>query len=189
MNSVLVGMFDSQASATQARTHLLAAGFDAESVSMPTGSVGQGDGDDAGGSRSDPEQEGAISRFFHSMFGSDDKDDTGYGDTYNEAFRRGHYGVTVKAASDDELDRAEGILNDAGAIDIDEQSQQWRNDGWSGGASAMAGTSGMGGMDSATMISGSGSGSGSGETVAQRLQHRRPDVAGHRDALASAGRV
>ena len=40
MDSVLVGMFDSQADAQKARTALLSAGFDAGAVSVTQGSAG-----------------------------------------------------------------------------------------------------------------------------------------------------
>ncbi len=153
MNSVIVGMFDTQAAATKAQTQLLSAGFDADSVML----TGRTDAGGTGGSTSTTgstmsnvgssvssgaeHAEGAISRFFHNLFGSDDDENdvrTGYADTYNEAFRRGAYGVSVNVASDADIDRAERILNDAGAVDIDEKAASWRQEGWKGSAGAMA---------------------------------------------------
>ena len=49
-----------------------------------------------------------------------------------EAFRRGASGVTVRIRSEAELDRAEQVLNAAGAFDLDQRSEQWRREGWAG---------------------------------------------------------
>ncbi len=138
MNSVLVGMFDSQAQAQAARTQLISAGFAASAVSLTGG--GGATGSPAGTATDDREHEGGIAHFFRTLFGGDDDEDTTrrydrdeYGSTYQEAFRRGSYGVAVTAQSDDEASRAEDVLNAAGAVDIDERSEQWRSEGWTGG--------------------------------------------------------
>ena len=81
MNSVLVGMFDTRAAAEQARTRLVAAGF----------SPGQVTGSDSSASSSAladepvtarPGDEGGISGFFRSLFGSDDAA-TAHSSTYH----------------------------------------------------------------------------------------------------------
>ena len=157
MSSVLVGMFDSQAAAAQARGKLMSAGFAGDAVtltggtassttkaSMPAGTIAS----------DEPQHKGAIARFFDDLFGSDDSDDedrAGYTDTYNEAFKRGSYGVSVTVANDDEADRAEQILNDAGAVDIDEKAAAWRKEGWTGG---MAKTMGAATGTAATLEAG-----------------------------------
>ena len=151
MNSVLVGMFDTQASAAQARNRLIEAGFSEDAATM-TG--GQGGGSNASppssssSSNAVPEHEGAISRFFNSIFGEsnerDDDERAGYTDTYNEAFKRGSYGVSVTTASDSEMDKAEDILNDCGAVDIDEQAATWRKDGWTGSSAGVMSAAGQG---------------------------------------------
>lgn len=141
MESVLVGMFDSRADAERARTKLLEAGFSPSATSMHAGddesastSTTGSTGTTSTGMHAD---EGVISRFFHSLFGSDDDANTDeYAGTYREAFRRGAYGLTVQTTSDSEADRAEQILNDCGAIDVDERSAQWRNEGWTGNSIA-----------------------------------------------------
>lgn len=166
MQSVLVGIFDTQAAAERARTQLTAAGFTPDAVSMHSGASGMSSGADSSmstgtasslstASSAAPEQEGAISRFFHSLFGSDDAstDRDAYGQTYGEALRRGAFGVTVRTASDDETDRAVELLNSAGAVDVDERAQQWRNEGWTGGTAA-TGTAASSGTAPAAAISG-----------------------------------
>jgi len=48
---------------------------------------------------------------------------------YEEGVRRG--GVLVTVRTEDALaDRAAGVLDDTGAIDVDEKSREWRNAGW-----------------------------------------------------------
>lgn len=140
MNSVLVGMFDSQGAAQAARERLLDAGFASSAVSMTGGTSGPM----AGGTTPPPgdasEEKGAIARFFDNLFGDEDGRAES-ADTYREAFKRGSFGVSVSAADDDERERAEDILDDAGAVDIDERAQQWRKEGWTGGGAAMGATS------------------------------------------------
>lgn len=146
MQSTLVGLFDTQEQADQARTKLIAAGFDATASSVHPEPGGLRDSADATtgfaagttatthGTTGLPagEHEGVVSRFLHKLFGSDDADTqaAGQSGTYREAFRRGAYAVTVDASSDAEIDRAEAILNASGAVDIDERSAQWRGEGW-----------------------------------------------------------
>lgn len=139
MSSVLVGIFDSQAAATEARAKLLTAGFSADAVSMTGGTAASSSyGSADAGSTEEPHHEGAIARFFNGIFGdTEDKDDAeraSHTRTYQEAFKRGSYGVSVTTANDTEMDRAEDILNAAGAVDIDEKAESWRKEGWVGGA-------------------------------------------------------
>ena len=107
-------MFDSQTAAAQARGKLMSAGFAANAVTTTggTGSTATTASRPAGTVVTD-EPKGAIARFFDSLFGGDNEADrTGYTDTYNEAFKRGSYGVSVTTASDTEMDKAGQILND-----------------------------------------------------------------------------
>ncbi len=137
MSSVLVGMFDTQAAATQARTKLMAAGFSSAAVSMTGGTTTAGTITGAGStsaSTTTDTHEGGITGWFKSLFGDDHTADDGYADTYKEAFRRGGYGVSVTAANESEMDKAEDILNDCGAVDIDEKSAEWKKEGWTGAA-------------------------------------------------------
>jgi uncharacterized protein (TIGR02271 family) len=65
---------------------------------------------------------GGISGFFRRIFGSDDS----YGETrvYSEALSHGNAVVCVNA-DDDRRDRAADLLNESGAIDIDERAASW----------------------------------------------------------------
>lgn len=138
MNSVVVGIFDTQTAGTQARGKLVSAGFAASAVSLTDQTAAAPNR--PGATKADrPEKDGKIAHFFKSIFGDDDDDDDdGDGRTYREALRRGACGISVSATSDDEVDKAEKILNDCGAVDIDERSEQWRGEGWTGGAAGQA---------------------------------------------------
>lgn len=141
MSSTLVGMFDNETAAEQARNQLIAAGFASSAISMTGGTASSSTAESysSGTGSGEPHQEGAIARFFDHLFGGSDNDDAqngGAGATYKEAFRRGSYGITVITADDEETDRAESVLNRAGAVDIDEKAQSWRTEGWTGGTTA-----------------------------------------------------
>jgi hypothetical protein len=51
--------------------------------------------------------------------------------TYAEGLRRGGYVVTVRADAA-HYEKAIDILDDEGTIDIDQRSETWRKEGWSG---------------------------------------------------------
>lgn len=136
MNSVLVGMFDTQAAAEQARTRLVAAGFSPGQVT--SGASGTGSVTTVDESiTARPGDEGGISGFFKSLFGSDDASDA-HSSTYKEAFRRGGFGLTVNSVSDADMERVSDIMEDCGAVDVDEREQQWRSEGWAGAPATAA---------------------------------------------------
>ena len=166
MSSVLVGMFDSQTAADEARGRLMSAGFAADAVRLTGGMATSSSSQALTGvpSVEEPQHEGAIARFFESIFGggSDDKDDldrAGYTDTYKEAFRRGSYSVSVSTGDSDEMDKAERILNDCGAVDIDTKAESWRKEGWAGGA-----------------FGATASGEGTGSTLEDGATHKLQEV-------------
>jgi uncharacterized protein (TIGR02271 family) len=169
-------MFDSQAQAESARMRLVTAGFASSAVSM----IGGEPPSSTSGTTStgEPHHEGAIARFLESIFGASaderaDAERTGYVDTYNEAVRRGSFGVSVATADEDDMDRAERILNDCGAVDIDEKAESWRKEGWTGGASAKGSTK--------------GDGSGLTAGAAQKLQEIEEELKIAKRAVARGG--
>ena len=135
MSSVVVGMFDTQTEASQARSKLITEGFTERAVMIAGNAPSASTSTSAMPTGSDQrESEGAISQFFRSLFGSDENVDRHVeGAAYEEAFRRGAYCVSVTTADNDEVDKAERILDDVGAFDIDERSDQWRQEGWAAG--------------------------------------------------------
>jgi stress response protein YsnF len=127
MDSVLVGIFDSQGAAERAREQLAAAGFAANDVSLTTGE-GAADGTvpTSRGPTAETDSPGPIARFFDHLFGgADEPERDRYAEAYREAFRRGAYGVSVRAQNDEQVERAEMILDDAGAVDIDNRANRW----------------------------------------------------------------
>ncbi len=133
MNSVLVGMFDTEADARAAHGRLMAAGFTAGALEL-TGAATATATATTATTATTSHQEGAISRFFENLFGADDDDGDvdHHRSTYTEAFRRGSYGLTVRTTGEAEASEAEQILNAAGAVDVDERSEAWRKEGWTG---------------------------------------------------------
>jgi uncharacterized protein (TIGR02271 family) len=51
---------------------------------------------------------------------------------YSEGIRRGGYLVTVDAGDEKEMDRAIDVLEDHGAVNIEERAAEWQKSGWSG---------------------------------------------------------
>jgi len=188
MSSVLIGMFENESAAMQARTRLLAAGFPESAVEMTggastsSGSTGSSTGS-TGSSEGEREHEGPIARFFRSLFGDDDDDRRGaYSEVYGEAVRRGNCAVTVTAADDAEIDRAERLLNECGAIDIDERSRQWRSEGWTGGVYRAG--EGVGAQDTAMTQAGGAAGSGATVTGVRSAGSTRAAGTGERATTA-----
>jgi uncharacterized protein (TIGR02271 family) len=156
MSSVLVGMFDSRTEAEAAKARLVAAGFASSALSLTGGGSTSGgmSGGASGGmgmsgssgsgettSADEPHHEGAIARFFDRLFGEGEQDHperASYSEHYSEAFNRGSYGLTVTAADDAEMTEAERILNECGAVDIDQKAEQWKKEGWTGGSASRA---------------------------------------------------
>lgn len=125
----IVGVFDRN-NAQQVRSALLARGF-------PESDIHVTESDDISDTASvdrdrydDREKEGGIMHFFKELFGADDdRDETsGYVETYSDAVKRGNCVVAVTIDNDDEIRSVEDIMEDHHAINIDEESQAWRND-------------------------------------------------------------
>ncbi len=101
---------------------------------------------------------------------------------YAEGLSRGGYLLTVSGLSADQQETALDILDDEGAVDIDEREQSWRSEGWTGyqsGGSVAAASMG------ASMGAGTGASLDTG--VAQSgFAENRTDFA-ERDTALSAG--
>ena len=145
MNSVLIGMFDSQTAADQARNRLTASGFTSDAVTLTggTGTSSSIEGSPNGPGVDEPHHESAIARFFDGIFGGgsdagEDMERVTYTDNYKEAFRRGAYSVSVNTGDATEQERAQRILNECGAVDIDAKAETWRKEGWTGSGIARA---------------------------------------------------
>ena len=140
MDQTVVGMFDTAAQAQQAAQQLQAAGFgpdrvDVSNAKRSAGSTGtsadssdyqnnsgtavEGVADAAG--RTAHKAEEGISGFFSNLFGSDDNDnDTAQ--RYQHVAQSTGAIVTVHCQSAEHAHKAAQILDDAGAVDVDERA-------------------------------------------------------------------
>ena len=138
----VVGVFDTNEDAENARETLLDSGFSASEIMVQANPAAQGgdyltttDSTITGTPRSSStkhDDEGFLSgvgRFFSDLFGSDDKDQAGH---YSEAVRRGSTVVTVTVEGDARVEQARSTLATAGAVDIDKRTEDWRQEGYAG---------------------------------------------------------
>jgi uncharacterized protein (TIGR02271 family) len=118
MNQTVIGLFNKSTDAQQAMQRLLSNGFTTDnvdiSVSTMSNTSANRDYDD------DDEHESGVARFFRNLFGDDDDD----ADKYSRAARSGKTVVTVHALSSDQAEKAADILDDCGAIDVDEDANE-----------------------------------------------------------------
>lgn len=119
MAQTVVGLFENESDAQRAAEQLASAGFSRGSVD-----VSRSDRYTQGVS-SEKENDGAIARFFKNLFGDSDND----ADRYTKLSSSGNYSiVTVHAQSADEAERAADLLDEYGAVNVDERSAQYGND-------------------------------------------------------------
>ena len=134
----VIGAFDTQDQAQLAKELLIRDGFDRDDVCIEPG-----DGTTTttttrtGAMRDDNEPQGKIGHFFAELFGTSDLH-RHHSETYQEAVRRGSYVVVVDAEDDSRAEKAAMCLREAGAMNVDERMQQWRNEGWTGGQQTRA---------------------------------------------------
>ena len=123
MAQTVIGMFDNAAEAQQAVQKLTSKGFSRDNIDVTSGGAGV-----TGSSASTPstEEESGVSKFFKNLFSDDD--DT---DKYTHVANRSQSIVTVHAQSSDEAEDAADILDDCGAVNVDERAASY---GYSGAA-------------------------------------------------------
>jgi stress response protein YsnF len=116
MSSTVVGIFEYTSEAQEAQKYLLANGFSSDNVDIKTSSTTTGTDYTADTHKKDDSSDG-IGNFFKNLFGDDDDDL----DRYTEAGRKGTI-LTVHARTADEAEKAARILDNYGAVDIDEDT-------------------------------------------------------------------
>ena len=122
--NTLVGVYDNRADADRAVRALVAAGFPRANVrlsseSEQTNATGAAEAD-----------ESVIGGFFRSLFCTEEH--RLHHDVYAESVRRGSHVLTVDTRNDDELERAATIMGGFDPVDLDERSDHWKSQGWSG---------------------------------------------------------
>jgi len=116
MAQTVVGFFDEVAQAQRAVEKLVDNGIDRSRIDVSSG-TDQGT-TTTSGTRSSSEHENGITRFFKNLFG-DDNDEA---DRYSRVGMRSNSIVTVHAQSSDEAERAADLLDDYGAINVNERA-------------------------------------------------------------------
>jgi uncharacterized protein (TIGR02271 family) len=138
MTHTLVAAFDSLTDAETAKAKLIGLNIAQGNIQLSSsGSATAGATTTAGAAASqgsaahhDESFGEKVSHFFSSLFGEgDDGKPHHYASAYPEAYRRGATLLTVTVATDEEAERVEDLLEDSGAIDIDERSATWTDGG------------------------------------------------------------
>jgi stress response protein YsnF len=124
MAQTVIGLFEHESDAQKAIQRLDEIGISQDQVDLSRGNSNRATTSTVSeSSRSDRNDDNAITRFFKNLFG-DDNDDA---DRYATIGNQGYSIVTVHANSEDDAERAADILDDCGAIDVDETAQRYSN--------------------------------------------------------------
>ena len=131
-DTTLVGVFDDVDLAEKAAQRLESAGIAPEAMRIERNTIA----DDRG--RGQPRREvgregGTLRSFFVELFGigaGESDDEADYPGHYAEAVRRGSSVLVVHTATDQQMEIVVDVLDDCGAIDIDERVEQWRLTGY-----------------------------------------------------------
>jgi len=132
MAQTVIGLFDNETEAREAVEQLVTKGFSNTDIDLSTQNVTRTEADSTYRSDKDDDDNfgDSISNFFGSLFGSNDE-----ADRYSEVARRLKALVTVHTQSPQEAERAADILDDAGAVDVNERASQY---GYSSGLDTTA---------------------------------------------------
>jgi uncharacterized protein (TIGR02271 family) len=133
MAQTVVGIFNSASEAQNAKQQLISNGFTDMNVDIASGNTS----DYINRTDDDRENESGIARFFRNLFGGDDKES----ERYTKVAERGCV-VTVHAMDEEEAERAADLLDDYGAVDVDENYRKYSSNdsGSSWGTGPGAGT-------------------------------------------------
>jgi stress response protein YsnF len=139
MAQTVIGFFDSESEAQRAVNELESKGITRDRIDYSRNSgLQQSSGEQVSRDR-DRDGENGITRFFRNLFGGDDDE----ADRYSRVGNNAQCLVTVHARTSDEAERAADILDDCGAIDVDERSSRYAT-----GSDSRTGVSGVpGGSD------------------------------------------
>jgi len=122
MANTVIGLFEDADDAQEAVRKLVEKGFGRDDIDITASGNYAGTGSDAGRGDSHESFGDKVGNFFSSLFG-DDADEAG---RHTEVLRHGGTLVTVHAVSGDRAETAADILDECGAIDVDERSAQYR---------------------------------------------------------------
>ena len=120
MALTVIGIFDESSEAQLAVDTLVREGFSQSNIDLSAGRSLDSTTSTSTPSEADTKDTG-IGGFFSSLFGDDDDEDKR---RYSSVAERGSV-VTVHASSQDEAERAAHILDEAGAVDVDERVTEY----------------------------------------------------------------
>ncbi|MGI4751926.1 MAG: YsnF/AvaK domain-containing protein [Janthinobacterium lividum] len=120
MSQTVIGIFDHTSEAQEAVSNLLSNGFSKESLDLSTRAAMEG----ISSSYDDEESHAGISGFFGNLFGSSDEDAA----KYSQVGQRGAI-VTVHASSSEQAESAAQILDNYGALDVNERAESYKATG------------------------------------------------------------
>jgi len=115
MAHTVIGMFDNATEAQRAVQELLNQGFSQSDIDISNQNT---DATPTSTADTDDDNDG-IGGFFRSLFGDDDAD------RYTQVARRSGSIVTVYTQTREEAERAADLLDDYGAVDVDERAAQY----------------------------------------------------------------
>ena len=126
----IIATFDDHTTAQSAVDSLIARGFYPENVHLQAAAASPAASTPRG--RSSGSDKGfltGVGNFFSHLFESEDTQDAG---KYAEAVRRGSSVVIVDARSDEDVEKATDVMDDMGAVDVEERAETWKAQGWTG---------------------------------------------------------
>ncbi|MGI4750337.1 MAG: DUF2382 domain-containing protein [Janthinobacterium lividum] len=118
MSQTVIGIFDYTSEAQEAVSYLVSNGFNRDSIDLSsrgTDTEGTTDYED------NDEHKSSVGGFFSNLFGTGDETDK-----YTQVGQKGSI-VTVHAKSADEAENAARILDNYGAIDVNERAEQYKS--------------------------------------------------------------
>ncbi len=132
MTQTVVGLFNKQSEAQEAVQQLIAKGFSNSNIDLSAG-TSRSDMNESSSQDFDldnnNEHESGVTKFFKNLFGSDDDTSNDQVSKYSTAASRGSSIVTVHAQSADEAGRAADLLDEYGAINVDEDADGYGSTG------------------------------------------------------------
>ncbi len=126
MSTTLVGLFDTRAEAEATCSKLEAAGIDRSLMHISHDEAAEVLDSARPGAHPDKEQ-GAVRRFFAELFGSSDPQSAAH---FSEGVRRGNAVLTVHVANEARADAISDLMEDHGAVDVDERVEAWMASGY-----------------------------------------------------------
>jgi stress response protein YsnF len=119
MTQTVIALFNNSNEATQAVDELVNNGFQRTNIDISNGDTNTAIATEYENSSRDSSEKSGIGRFFSSLFGEDEAD------KYTTVAERNSYVVTVHAQSMEDAERAADILDDYGAINVDEKALEY----------------------------------------------------------------